>query len=137
MMNNFSFDEAMCFAYGSTMLTGGSSIGIMDNGEHYVPKYGYVVGGIVPEKSIDMDNEAHFKHTYNRFYYQAGLALERESAVVIGTWVEHRESGGFIVFDLCNVLDDMKSALELASKRGERAIYDLENEREIFVNHEA
>ena len=134
-MKQLTFDDAMCFAYGRTMLTGGSSIGAMDNGEYYVPKYGYVVGGIVPEKSIKMDNEAHFKHTYNRFYYQAGLALERESAVVIGTWVEHRESGDYIVFDLCNVLDDMKSALELGAKRGERAIYDLENEREIFINH--
>ena len=133
MMNNISFDEAMCFAYGSTMLTGGSSIGVMDNGEHYVPKYGYVVGGIVPEKSIKMDNESAFKHMYNRFYYQAGLSLERESAVVIGTWVED----GKIVFDLCNVLDDMKSALELAAKRGERAIFDLEEQREIFVNNNA
>ena len=123
----------MCFAYGSTMLTGGSSIGVMDNGEHYVPKYGYVVGGIVPEKSIKMDNESAFKHMYNRFYYQAGLSLERESAVVIGTWVED----GKIVFDLCNVIDDMKEALELAAKRGERAIFDLEEQREIFVNHEA
>jgi len=136
-MKNFSFDEAMCFAYGSTMLTGGSSIGIMDNREYYVPKYGYVVGGIVPEKSCKMDNESAFKHTYNRFFYQAELALERESAVVIGTWVEHRENGGHIVFDLCNVLDDMKDALELASKRGERAIFDLEEQREIFVNHNA
>lgn len=132
-MKNFSFDEAMCFAYGSTMLTGGSSIGIMDNREYYVPKYGYVVGGIVPEKSCKMDNESAFKHTYNRFFYQAELALERESAVVIGTWVED----GQIVFDLCNVLDDMKDALELAAKRGERAIYDIENQREIFVNHNA
>ena len=133
MMENFSFDEAMCFAYGSTMLTGGSSIGIMNNGQHYIPKYGFVVGGIVPEKSIKMDNESHFKHTYNRFYYQAGLAMERESAVVIGTWVED----GKIVFDLCNVIDDMKQALELAAKRGERAIFDLEEQREIFVNYGA
>ena len=106
---------------------------MMDNGEHYVPKYGYVVGGIVPEKSIKMDNESAFKHMYKRFYYQAGLALERESAVVIGTWVEDDK----VVFDLCNVLDDMKSALELAAKRGERAIFDLEEQREIFVNNEA
>ena len=130
-MKQLTFDEAMCFAYGSTMLTGGSSIGIMDNREYYVPKYGYVVGGIVPEKSCKMDNESAFKHTYNRFFYQAELALERESAVVIGTWVED----GQIVFDLCNILDDMKDALELAAKRGERAIYDLEEQREIFVNY--
>lgn len=133
-MQNLSFDEAMCFAYGSTMLTGGSSIGIMDNREYFVPKYGYVVGGIVPEKSIEMDNEAHFKHTYNRFHYQAELALERESAVIIGTWVEGGEK---IVFDLCNVIDDEAEALKLAAKRGERAIFDLENQREIFVNYGA
>jgi len=132
-MKNFSFDEAMCFAYGSTMLTGGSSIGIMDNREFYVPKYGYVVGGIVPEESCKMDNESAFKHTYNRLFHQAELALERDSAVVIGTWVED----GKIVFDLCNVLDDEQEALALAKKRGERAIYDLENQREIFVKHNA
>jgi len=128
-MKNFSFDEAMCFAYGSTMLTGGSSIGVMDNGEHYVPKYGFVVGGIVPEKSCDMDNREDFRNWYNHFHLQAEVELERELAVIIGTWVED----GKIVFDLCNVLDDEQEALALAKKRGERAIYDLENQKEIFV----
>jgi len=132
-MKQLTFDEAMCFAYCSTMLTGGSSVGVMDNGEYYVPKYGYVVGGIVPEKSCDMDNESAFKHLYNRLFYQAGLELNQSGSAVIGTWVED----GKIVFDLCNVLDDMKDALELAAKRGERAIYDLEEQREIFVNHGA
>jgi hypothetical protein len=51
----------------------------------------------------------------------------------MGTWVEYRESGEYIVFDLCNVLDDEQEAIALAKKRGERAIYDLENEREIFI----
>ena len=121
----------MCFAYGSTMLTGGSSIGVMDNGEHYVPKYGFVVGGIVPEKSCDMDNREDFRNWYNHFHLQAEVELERELAVIIGTWVED----GKIVFDLCNVLDDEQEALALAAKRGERAIYDLEEQREIFVNY--
>jgi hypothetical protein len=135
-MKNFSFDEAMCFAYGSTMLTGGSSIGIMDNGECYLPKYGYVVGGIVPEKSCKAGNEANFKEVYNRLFLEATKELERglhvcyrELAVVMGTWVEDNK----IVFDLCNTLDDEADALALAKKRWERAIYDLENQREIFV----
>ena len=127
----------MCFAYGSTMLTGGSSIGVMDNGEYYLPKYGYVVGGIVPEYSCKAGNEANFKEIYNRLFLEATEELERALAVVMGTWVEQRENGKYIVFDLCNVLDDMKGALELAAKRGERAIYDLENKREIFVNRNA
>jgi len=111
------------------MLTGGSSIGIMDNGEHYVPKYGYVVGGIVPEKSCDMNNREDFRNWYNHFHLQAEVELERELAVIIGTWIEDSK----IVFDLCNVLDDEQEALALAKKRGERAIYDLENKKEIFV----
>jgi len=101
----------------------------MDNGEHYVPKYGFVVGGIVPEKSVKIDDVSAFKQAYNRLYSQAGLELERELAVIIGTWVEDDK----IVFDLCNVLDDEQEALALAKKRGERAIYDLENQEEIFV----
>lgn len=132
-MKQLTFDDAMCFAYGRTMLTGGSSIGAMDNGEYYVPKYGYVVGGIVPEKSCDMDNESAFKHLYSRMLYQAELELNQSGSAVIGTWVED----GKIVFDLCNVLDDMKDALELGAKRGERAIYDLEEDREIFINQGA
>jgi len=112
------------------MLTGGSSIGIMGNNpEYFVPKYGFVVGGIVPEKSCDMDNREDFKSQYNILHSQAELAMERELAVVIGTWVED----GRIVFDLCSVLDDEQEALALAKKRGERAIYDLENKKEIFV----
>ena len=128
-MKNFSFDEAMCFAYGSTMLTGGSSVGLMDNGEYYLPKYGYVVGGIVPEKSCKAGNEANFKEVYNRLFLEATEELERSLAVVMGTWVEDNK----IVFDLCNILDDEADALALAKKRGERAIYDLENQQEIFV----
>lgn len=130
-MKNLSFDEAMCFAYGSTMLTGGSSLELHQNGEFYVPEYGYVVGGTVLEKSCDIDNKEDFKSQYNVLHLQGRLELERELSVVMGTWVEN----GRIVFDLCYVLDDEQEALALAKKRGERAIYDLENKREIFVNN--
>lgn len=132
-MKDLTFDEAMCFAYGRTMLLGGSSIGAMDNGQYYVPKYGFVVGGIVGEKACKAGNESNFKHIYNRLMFEASMELERELSVVMGTWVEYRESGEYIVFDLCNVLDDEQEAIALAKKRGERAIYDLENEREIFI----
>ena len=131
-MKQLTFDEAMCFAYGSTLLTGGSSIGITFNGsahEYHVPKYGYVVGGVIGEKSVDLDNEQAFKREYNRFNFTAQLELNQSGSAVIGTWVEDNK----IVFDLCNILDDEADALALAKKRGERAIYDLENQKEIFV----
>lgn len=137
MMKYLSFDEAMCFAYGRTMLFGGCSIALVyEDGEtkYYIPSTGFVVGGVVPEKSIGMDNEAAFKHMFNRFHFQAQLELNENGSAVMGMWVE---DGNKIVFDLCNIHTNMKVPLEIAAKRKERAIYDLEEEREIFVNHEA
>ena len=131
-MKYLSFDEAMCFAYGRTMLFGGCSVALVfEDGEtkYYIPNKGFVVGGVVPEKSIGLDNEAAFKHMYNRFHFQAQMELNENGSAVMGMWVED----GKIVFDLCNIHKTVKVPMELARKRKERAIYDLENEKEIFV----
>jgi len=128
----------MCFAYGRTMLFGGCSIALVSEGgetKYYIPNKGFVVGGVVPEKSIGMDNEAAFKQMYNRFHFQAQMELNENGSAVMGMWVED----GKIVFDLCNLYDKVESfkvPLEIAAKRKERAIYDLETEREIFVNYQ-
>lgn len=130
----------MCFAYGRTMLFGGCSVALVSEGgetKYYIPNKGFVVGGVVPEKSIGMDNESEFKHMYNRFHFQAQMELNENGGAVMGMWVE---DGNKIVFDLCSLYDNVKSfkvPLEIAAKRKERAIYDLETEREIFVNHNA
>lgn len=130
----------MCFAYGRTMLFGGCSVALVSEGgetKYYIPNKGFVVGGVVPEKSIGMDNESEFKHMYNRFHFQAQMELNENGSAVMGMWVE---DGNKIVFDLCSLYDNVKSfkvPLEIAAKRKERAIYDLETEREIFVNHNA
>ena len=133
-MKYLSFDEAMCFAYGRTMLFGGCSVALVfEDGEtkYYIPNKGFVVGGVVPEKSIGMDNEAAFKHMYNRFHFQAQMELNENGSALMGMWVE---DGKKIVFDLCYIHKTVKVPMELARKRKERAIYDLEAEREIFVN---
>jgi hypothetical protein len=135
-MKYLSFDEAMCFAYGRTMLFGGCSVALVfEDGEtkYYIPNKGFVVGGVVPEKSIGLDNEAAFKHMYNRFHFQAQMELNENGSALMGMWVE---DGKKIVFDLCNIHKTVKVPMELARKRKERAIYDLENEREIFVNNQ-
>ena len=134
-MKYLSFDEAMCFAYGRTMLFGGCSIALVyEDGEtkYYIPSTGFVVGGVVPEKSIGLDNEAAFKHMFNRFHFQAQMELNENGSAVMGMWVE---DGKKIVFDLCNIHDTVKVPMDIARKRKERAIYDLETEREIFVNY--
>jgi hypothetical protein len=139
-MENLNAFEVMCLVYGRTLLKGGCSLTMWENGSHLeyaMPNTGFVVGGRVPERSIDSNNEAAFKHVFMHMHGIAERLTKEGKSVVLGTWVEHTESGQRIVFDLCDLFDNVESfkvPLEIAAKRGERAIYDLETEREIFVN---
>ena len=132
----------MCLVYGRTLLKGGCSLTMWMNGshlEHYIPQKGFVVGGRVPERSIPSDNEAAFKHVFMHMHGMAERLINEGNSVVLGTWVEDTESEQRIVFDLCDLYDKVESfkvPLEIAAKRKERAIYDLETEREIFVNNQ-
>ena len=128
----------MCLVYGRTLLKGGCSLTMWMNGSHLeyaMPTRGYVVGGVVNETFVKSDNAQAFKHVFLQSNRDAEDMVRDGKDVVLGTWVEHREDGEYIVFDLCNLVDDEDEAIELAKKRGERAIYDLDTEREIFINY--
>jgi len=133
----------MCLVYGRTLLKGGCSLTMWMNGSHlerYIPQAGFVVGGRVPERSISSANESAFKHVFMHMHGIAEKLTKEGQSVVLGTWVEDTESEQRIVFDLCDLFDKVESfkvPLEIAKKRGERAIYDLKAEREIFVNYGA
>ena len=141
-MENLNAFEVMCLVYGRTLLKGGCSLTMWMNGshlEHYMPRNGFVVGGRVPERSVPSDNEAAFKRVFMHMHGMAEKLTNEGKSVVLGTWVEQTESGQRIVFDLCDLFDKVESfkvPLEIAHKRGERAIYDLRTEREIFVNYQ-
>ena len=138
-MENLNSFEVMCLVYGRTLLKGGCSLTMWMNGshlEHAMPQRGYVVGGVVDERFVKSDNAQAFKHVFLAAHREAEEMVRDGKDVVLGTWVEQREDGEYIVFDLCSLVDDMKDALELGAKRGERAIYDLDTEREIFINRQ-
>ena len=138
-MENLNAFEVMCLVYGRTLLKGGCSLTMWENGSHLeyaMPDRGYVVGGVVDERFVKSDNAQAFKHVFLQAHRDAEDMVRDGKDVVLGTWVEQREDGEYIVFDLCNLVDDMKDALELGAKRGERAIYDLDTEREIFINRQ-
>ncbi len=132
----------MCLVYGRTLLKGGCSLTMWENGSHLeylIPDKGFVVGGRVPERDIPSENEAAFKQVFMDMHGMAERLIKEGNSVVLGTWVEDTESGQRIVFDLCDLFDKVESfkvPLEIAAKRKERAIYDLETEREIFVNNQ-
>jgi len=140
-MENLNTFEVMCLVYGRTLLKGGCSLTMWENGSHLeylIPDKGFVVGGRVPERDIPSENEAAFKHVFMYMHGMAERLTKEGRSVVLGTWVEQTDDGERIVFDLCDLFDKVESfkvPLEIAAKRGERAIYDLETEREIFVNY--
>lgn len=141
-MKNLNTFEVMCLVYGRTLLKGGCSLTMWENGSHLeylIPDKGFVVGGRVPERDIPSENEAAFKQVFMDMHGMAERLIKEGNSVVLGTWVEDTESGQRIVFDLCDLFDKVESfkvPLEIAAKRKERAIYDLETEREIFVNNQ-
>ena len=143
-MENLNAFEVMCLVYGRTLLKGGCSLTMWMNGsclEHYMPQRGYVVGGLTDERFVKSDNAQAFKHVFLQAHREAEEMVREGKSVVLGTWVEqHPDAGERIVIDLCSLYDNVESfkvPLEIAQRRGERAIYDLETEREIFVNYGA
>ena len=113
-----------------------------ENGSHLeyaMPKSGYVVGGVTDERFVKSDNAAGFKHVFLAAHSEAEEMVREGKSVVLGTWVEeHPDAGERIVIDLCSLYDNGEAVeipLEIAKKRGERAIYDLKTEREIFVKY--
>mgnify|MGYP003122311669 FL=1 len=143
-MENLNAFEVMCLVYGRTLLKGGCSLTMWENGSHLeyaMPKSGYVVGGVTDERFVKSDNAQAFKHAFLQAHREAEEMVREGKSVVLGTWVEqHPDAGERIVIDLCSLYDNVESfkvPLEIAQRRGERAIYDLETEREIFVNYGA
>lgn len=136
-MKYLSDYEIMCFAYGRTLIEGGCSISMFINDakeiECIIPTKGYVVGGRVPEQSIKSNNEPHFKHTFMNMMLEAEKLTKAGTDMVIGTWVEYRDDDTYIVFDFCDIIESKDYAIDLGNMRGERAIYDLENKKEIFL----
>lgn len=109
------------------------------------PVWGHAVGGCVPEVRISMVWEddkgvlhaqhpqvlwSKFKGAFEQTWH---AAYEHESEpnrpLCVGTWVD----GEDIVFDVTTLVDDFSSACKLGDVRGEKAIYSIENSKEITL----
>jgi len=109
------------------------------------PCWGHAVGGCVPEVRLSMvENEPNLriknKHPQNLFKafkrafeqtwhaaYEHGWMPQHP--LCVGTWVD----GEDIVFDVTTLVDDISSAKALGRERGEKAIYSIENSKEITL----
>tara|TARA_R100001591_G_scaffold4554_1_gene10352 strand:+ start:226 stop:618 length:393 start_codon:yes stop_codon:yes gene_type:complete len=102
------------------------------------PTEGYIVGGVTKESKmvetfvlID-DHYAEFKelwHKYDVLLHEHTIGGEYVGDMGIGTWVHD----GAIYFDLVQHIHDLDVATSIAKERGEIAIYDCKNQKDILL----
>ena len=113
------------------------------------PTEGYIVGGVtepttMPEDKMHYDfrptqndtssqinHYAQFKKLWDEYdmLLHEHVASADGAGIGIGTWI-HK---GQIYFDLVNNIQDLNIATRWAKERGEIAIYDCKNQKEILL----
>jgi hypothetical protein len=131
-------------AYISTLLDGGYTV--IANAEPIInPKSGYVVGGgalarTIPMLQETMDVDAHalldgiIKYNYAEFEelwlkYTNYVEENWCEGMGVGTWIHE----GKIYFDVVELFDDIKGASFHGRHRGEIALWDCKNQKEITL----
>jgi len=113
------------------------------------PTEGYIVGGVTEPTTMHEDKyHPDFRTTYERtsratnhyakfkeLWNQYELQLDDytsnlyEAGMGVGTWIHE----GQIYFDLVQHLYNLDVATDIAKKRGEIAIYDCKNQKDILL----
>ena len=119
-------------AYINTLLDGGYTA--IANAEPIInPTTGYVVGGVWDCKTMeqpDFSSIANYKEFKELWLEYADYVEENWcKGMGVGTWI-HK---GKIYFDVVELFDDIKGASFHAKQRGEIAIYDCTNQKEILL----
>ena len=124
-------------AYINTLLDGGYTA--IANAEPIInPKSGYVVGGAWEESTMDVDAHALLdgiiKYNYAEFEelwlkYTNYVEENWCEGMGVGTWIHE----GKIYFDVVELFDDIKGASFHGRHRGEIALWDCKNQKEITL----
>ena len=123
-------------AYISTLLDGGYTR-LLEGTEN--PTIGYIVGGVIEDSTMPTQ----FRHPSEREEYEKFKELWCKYAMKVplykgydewglsgvGTWIHE----GKIYFDLVQHFHGLDRATEQAKQRGEIAIYDCKNQKEILL----
>ena len=123
-------------AYISTLLDGGYTR-LADGTTN--PTEGYIVGGVVETTTManpitDLaltDVNAHFEG-FTKLWRKYEMELDDwtfPSGLGVGTWIHE----GQIYFDVVQRFDGLDVATRVAKERGEIAIYDCKNQKDILL----
>lgn len=112
------------------------------------PTEGYIVGGLVEPTTMSLHTDKlkevsvlttsefeEFKELWDKYHmlldeHQATYRMYKyASGIGVGTWVHE----GQIYFDLVQHLYNLDVATNIAKERGEIAIYDCKNQKEILL----
>ena len=126
-------------AYISTLLDSGFTR-LVDGTTN--PTEGYIVGGVTEPTTMyaEIDGSAyadvneHYE-MFNKLWHKYDMLLHQHvdgvdgAGIGIGTWI-HK---GQIYFDLVQNIQDLNIATRMAKRRGEIAIYDCKNQKDILL----
>ncbi len=107
------------------------------------PTEGYIVGGVVEPTTMDLASQGapantkypEFKKLWDKYHmlldeHQATYHMYKyASGIGVGTWIHE----GQIYFDLVQHLYNLDVATNMAKERGEIAIYDCKNQKDILL----
>ena len=128
-------------AYIDTLLDGGFTR-LVDRTVN--PTEGYIVGGVTEPTTMDLHTDklkevsvltiAEFEE-FKKLWHRYEMLLHQHTSgkygggMGMGTWIHE----GQIYFDLVQHLYNLDVATDIAKKRGEIAIYDCKNQKEILL----
>lgn len=105
--------------------TPGGTVAVNGSG---APTTGYMVGGIAPELTVDLDNGSPFTR-YNDIVQWVRRAVADNPNGYIGWWRD--DATGFYHLDVSQNISDRSRAMHVAELRNEIAIWDVANNDEI------
>jgi len=127
-----TLDHHIRLAYINTVLDGGFTR-LADGTTN--PPEGYIVGGVTEPTTMDfMRVDTHTQEQYKHFkglWRTYDMQLDECVApnIGVGTWIHE----GKIYFDLVQHIHDLDVATKMANERGEIAIYDCKNLKDITL----
>jgi hypothetical protein len=93
------------------------------------PFEGYMVGGEVAALVLTTDDQSLFPMTYTDRWLEKNKALLNNPEFYAGIWTDH--DTGKVYVDISRNVTDLYTALAIAESRGELAIWDVTNGKEI------
>ena len=119
--------ELTRLAYGSTLMDGGYTLWK----DEETRLKGYVVGGVCDEADCLATRTVAFTELFDIYLHKLNIRDEHKT-LGIGTWVEQ----GRIWFDVVQHVKNEQDAIDMCIERGEKAYFDILNQKSIYITDE-